>query len=207
MKLRKSPENTQSVDYIPSISDYEARYPLSGNAELVINTYDNSRSSPVDITILGLSREQVNRLTHSLIHGDGFDLLLDIPGDEDDRSTALAIAEGELYTPRVNDLTPRRATGRAVSMSSGQSSRRTTPDPNSNGSGGIRRPRITDESLSEAIDTLRAVQPNGMGKSSILDIVGDSVEPRLWMPAVKALLESGEWRQEGQKKGAKYYAT
>lgn len=198
-KIDKVSKQSSSLDYIPSSSDSEVLYPLAGNTQLVITTYESSsRSSPVDLTIQGLSRADLNIIVNALIHGEGFS----IAGDDDDIATCEAIAEGQLFTPRSNIHVNQMTTG---SNGASKSSRQPKPRSTSSNSGERgKRSRISSDDLQEAIDILHVIEPQGIAKSDILEHSG--IDERLWIPAMKALIEEGVWRVEGVKRGARYYA-
>lgn len=193
-------------NWIPDTPNMEIRYPLKGNAELVITTYDTGkRSSPVDITITGLSRQDVNALSESLILGS-----LLVAGGEEERELAIALADAEAYTPRPDDLPRRGAANRGGDGDNGhKKSSKPARMPHTSGSkpveGAITRKRITDDERTEAIALLLDVSPNGLSRSDIIERTG--ITERLWTPTVKYMIDENLWRVEGVKRGARYFAN
>lgn len=66
-----------------------------------------------------------------------------------------------------------------------------------------RKSNISDEELDDAYEILKDYEPDGEGKSDILEET--EVDARLWQKVTARLIADGVWRSEGQKRGTKYY--
>lgn len=196
--------------------DNEISYPLKGRAEVVVETIDKSRtSSPFNVYLMGWEKPELEGLVESIINGEVFDFSC-VGGSKEIITAARAISRSLDNTVPAS-ITPKPFTrppepviptgpkfGKAPHTHDDYDSNDPVPPKRvkfKKGENNAVPPSAIVYvlvSLGSAID--------GKGRSAILSLHPDLTDER-WGECAKWLVYWGVWRQEGIKKGARYYYT
>lgn len=219
------------MSFIPP-PDREITYPLRGQAQLTIETIDRSRtSSPFNLYLMGWGKEEIDALIETIINGEVFDFSR-VGGGKEIITAARAISKSLESLPRkVGEQGKARPPGppsEVKIVDVGRPIVSTVPTGPKFG----KAPHTHDDyDANDPVPPKRvkfkkgennAVPPSaivyvlvelggridGNGRSAILgmhpDLVGSEEK---WGECAKWLVYWGVWRQEGIKKGARYYYT